>query len=258
MYRRLKYDGSFEERPQGCAGCKSRSACGQIAERRIRANPHVSHAFCAWQKDGGSILTKERYTLQTFSTFAGACAAAQWTTSNDEALAAERAAQNAKRKKKRDSERRRAKKGRPITDAFEFELELEFCVRRHALTSAANAPGAPPWLRNLNLRTINFTCDVWRTEVWLTRKYRGDISARDIANKMVTSNSHDDRPFSSLRSRVVEARTRVSRLEADVDGAAIWPEFIFRDAPEPRSGGHKLNGVYRGRSDQTVTEILDF
>lgn len=253
-WRRL--DGTIIEKPSGCAGCKSRAACGAISIERIGSGYDVTRTFQSWETETSRLSREARHSHWTFEAFADACEKAAWTTSNDERLAEKRATDAARKRKERRAERSRARRGKPITEKFLATLDHEFDIRRASLTAAARAPGAAPWLRNLSDRSISLTCDVWRANAHLNRQYRGDISAGDTAKHLTASSKCYGLPISSLRSRVIEANRRICRLEED-GGISGWQAFDYLDADPPRSSGRKMNGVKGRYSDDLVWEILD-
>lgn len=253
-WRRL--DGTITEQPSGCAGCKSRAACGAISIERIGSGIDVTRAFQSWENETARLSREARYSHRTFEAFADACEKAAWTTSNDERLAEKRAADAARKRRERLAERRRARRGKPITEKFLSALDHEFDIRRASLTVAVRAPGAAPWLRNLTDRSISLTCDVWRANAHLSRQYRGEISAGDIVKHLTASNKCYGLPISSLRSRVREANRRICRLEED-GSVSGWHAFDYLDADSPRSPGREMNGVKGRYNDCVVLEILD-
>ncbi|WP_293647794.1 hypothetical protein [Sphingopyxis sp. RIFCSPHIGHO2_12_FULL_65_19] len=220
--KRVNARGEIVEQPRGCAGCKSRAACGTTAYGRVMGDPELHQLHGIWESATQPLTGKARYKHPTFVAFAAACTSRAWTSSNDEALPRMKA-EKAKQTRQDRRQRQRQQRKLPVS-VEEIRAAEAACEERMAtLAAAALAPGAPVWLRNLPGRTIHLTCDVWLTHRLIELRRRGEVTGGDILRAMVEAGNTYDLPDRSLRSRINEALRRIARLETEPVEAPVWP-----------------------------------
>ena len=235
--------------PRWCAGCKSRPACAETASNRVDADPDLVSKRDAWEVATDRLTPVARYEHPTFTEFASACDDRNWTSTNEDALEAQRGERAKQTRKKRDRTKRKAKQAKPIPPAMLQAIDHERELRHKSLKAAKVEPGAPPWLRNLNAGSIELTCDVWRTLTLLDHQYNGAVSGGDVMRALMFSNRYSTMT-GGFRARVSEAMKRVRRLEISTAGTPVWGDPFDLVIPNaPRSGDGGLDGV--------VWQVLD-
>lgn len=178
-----------------------------------------------WSNEARHLEPDERYEHPSFENFAAGCASRRWTSSNETELAKKRHADATRRRKARALEKRNARRRRPATAEFLSALEVGYARRLQALSEAARDPASGQWLKKLDDRSILLTCDIWRMDELLSWELRKRATGGEIARRLILAGQNQGRKEHSMRSRVSDARQRISRLEDEMAGLAAWRPF---------------------------------
>ena len=228
--------------PQWCAGCLSRPACATFAHQRVDLDSELAGLRDAWEDGTRGISGTAKYGHHTFGAFAAACRKRDWTSSSLEEQAKRRAAKRGAAKAKRALALREVD-AKAVTERHLKAFENERQDRQRALERAVREPGAPAWLCKLTERSVELTCDAWQVRAAIERRWKGSVTAGDVARSMRDVGRSHGLPDNSLRSRVYEAVERIELLEHGSGGASVWGQFWAASNQLPKR--NNLHGVGR-------------
>lgn len=230
--------------PRGCAGCPSRIACHEIAERRIASDAELESKRTRWEAITKHLAGTARFAHRTFTEFALACEQRRWESTNETLLEELRAEKKRSARKARATKQKKAKRQKSVGSAALIPLGPERVAREAALMNAARSPRAPTWLRNLPDSSIELVCDVWQVVTAIEDAHRGEVTGGDIARTMISLGLHHGKSERVLITRVNEALHRISRLEMEPSESPVWEAFVAPQyACPPRSQSQISHGV---------------
>lgn len=221
---------------QGCAGCKVRPACGQVAVERLGASPELTRLHDRFEAETRHIAVRyERYKHPAWLAFDCASRAQDWFDYHDGALEADKAMRALRERKRRSEARRPANKLYPIAQDVQDAIEVERLRRAAILLSLRKVRGTPRFITSLPPESRQRTADIWAARELLRRRLRRRVTAKAIAELLTAQGRAGNASVGSLTSRVIEAYDRIDRLESE----DVWKPFTAL----PRSNVKRSTGV---------------
>jgi hypothetical protein len=245
-------DGEQRWSKTSCNGCYKNTlgvfeACGMIVSQRVSAVASISTAFDEWIEACEGFFGRDCYRLSVgrlWQSFLQAIIdSGGWTSVNDDQVTIESLRIHDQKKKDRARQTkvhrvrlRAARKGVPFHMSSEWLAQLQTArdARAVRLKDLRCLSGRTTrdmlWLKNLPDDTCDRIADVWQHREYLLR-CGAAASPLQIVERLTGDPKYTAMKLSSLRTRVYEDIRRLKKLEADLSGSPLWPQWKAKDKP---------------------------